>query len=287
MENMEYTMFSNTRLRELSNEELCHLMVAAQEGSTKAREELILYHIPLVINRVSKRFKNVKCPKNDLLQIGSIGLIKAVDTFDATKDCSFLTYATVVIDNEILMSLRKNNSIFKGYVAVSFFTDYSVLIEKEIEEKDEREWESRELHLLLEQLPSRERKIISLYFGLHEKKYTQQEIADMYGIKQCSVSANIKRSLMYLKDEFQKRQGIDTSVNQVDINHQTLSDWTKQEKEEFFLNLSERQQQIAKLYFISSEETEYTQGEIGTMIGVSTSTVSRELVKIAKKLSTR
>ena len=91
----------------LSKEEVYKLIQEANEGSKEARDKLVTHNIRFVLYEVTNKFQKVDYDKKDLVSIGNLGLIKAINTYDLSKGFEFATYATRCIDNEILMFLRK------------------------------------------------------------------------------------------------------------------------------------------------------------------------------------
>ena len=173
-------------------------------GDEKAREKLIVHNLRLVVY-IAKKFENSGVNIEDLISIGTIGLIKAVNTFSPEKNIKLATYASRCIENEILMHLRK---IASQKVEISLDeplnTDWDgneliladVLgnegdeINREMEEEDEK----RILLQVIETLPQREREIIDMRFGLGEKEeLTQKQVADKLGISQSYISRLEKR----------------------------------------------------------------------------------------------
>lgn len=178
-------------------------------GDEKAREKLIVHNLRLVVY-IAKKFENSGVNIEDLISIGTIGLIKAVNTFSPEKNIKLATYASRCIENEILMHLRK---IASQKIEVSLDeplnTDWDgnelmladVLgsdvdeISREIEEDDEK----KILRQIIESLPEREREIIDMRFGLGEKEeLTQKEVADKMGISQSYISRLEKRIIKKL-----------------------------------------------------------------------------------------
>ena len=173
----------------LSVEEEQKLSEKLANGDEKAREKLITHNLRLVVY-IAKKFENSGVNIEDLISIGTIGLIKAVNTFSPEKNIKLATYASRCIENEILMHLRK---IASQKVEISLDeplnTDWDgnelmladVLgsdgdeINREMEEEDEK----RILLQVIDTLPEREREIIDMRFGLGEKEeLTQKQVAD-------------------------------------------------------------------------------------------------------------
>lgn len=188
----------------LSVEEEQKLSEKLSQGDEKAREKLITHNLRLVVY-ISKKFENSGVYIEDLISIGTIGLIKAVNTFSPEKNIKLATYASRCIENEILMHLRK---IASQKIEISLDeplnTDWDgnelmladVLgsdgdeINREMEEEDEK----RILLQVIDTLPEREREIIDMRFGLGEKEeLTQKQVADKLGISQSYISRLEKR----------------------------------------------------------------------------------------------
>ena len=193
----------------LSIQEAQDLSENLANGDEKAREKLIVHNLRLVVY-IAKKFENSGVNIEDLISIGTIGLIKAVNTFSPEKNIKLATYASRCIENEILMHLRK---IASQKIEVSLDeplnTDWDgnelmladVLgsdvdeISREIEEDDEK----KILRQIIESLPEREREIIDMRFGLGEKEeLTQKEVADKMGISQSYISRLEKRIIKKL-----------------------------------------------------------------------------------------
>ena len=180
-----------------------------------ARQTLIERNLHLVVY-LARRFENTGVNIEDLISIGTIGLIKAVNTFKSEKNIKLATYASRCIENEILMYLRKNSN---SRTEISFDeplnTDWdgkelllsdvlgtdSDLVMRPIEADVDRQI----LHTAVSRLGSRERDIISMRFGLRgQKELTQKEVADRLGISQSYISRLEKRIISRLKSEILK-----------------------------------------------------------------------------------
>ena len=187
-------------------------MLEDEQFRDEARSRLIEHNLRLVVY-ISRRFENTGIGIEDLISIGTIGLIKAVETYNPAKNIKLATYSSRCIENEILMYLRKNanrrnevsldeplNTDWDGnelLLSDVLGTDSDV-IEKPIEEDVERD-------LLLDainRLNERERMIITMRFGLDGKpERTQKEVADLLGISQSYISRLEKRIINRLKRE--------------------------------------------------------------------------------------
>ena len=181
-------------------------------GDEAARRLLIEHNLRLVVY-ISKRFENTGINIEDLISIGTIGLIKAVNTFKASKNIKLATYASRCIENEILMYLRKVGS---QRTEVSFdeplntdwdgnellLSDILGTDEDEVCRPLEDDAEKAMLRSAVESLEGREKEIIQLRFGLlGGKDYTQKEVADMLGISQSYISRLEKRIIQRLRRE--------------------------------------------------------------------------------------
>lgn len=196
----------------LSKEEEQFLSEQLATGDEKAREKLIVHNLRLVVY-IAKKFESSGVNIEDLISIGTIGLIKAVNTFSPEKNIKLATYASRCIENEILMYLRK---IASQKMEISLDeplnTDWDgnelmladVLgsegdeISREIEEDDEK----RMVMEIIKTLPERERIIIDMRFGLGDKEeLTQKEVADKLGISQSYISRLEKRIIKRIGDK--------------------------------------------------------------------------------------
>ena len=211
-----YVGSSQTLPPPLSNQEEDYLLAKLEEGDKTVRGVLIERNLRLVVY-IARKYDNTGIDIEDLVSIGTIGLIKAVNTFDVSKNIKLATYASRCIENEILMYLRKNN---KKRSELSFEEPLNVdwdgnelklsdvlgtdieLIYKYIEEAVDREL----LLEAMESLTKRERKIMILRFGLRKNKQelTQKEVADVLGISQSYISRLEKRIINKLQKQIQK-----------------------------------------------------------------------------------
>ncbi len=199
----------------LSKEEEKELLELLPDGDKSARAILIERNLRLVVY-IARKFENTGINIEDLISIGTIGLIKAVNTFNPEKKIKLATYASRCIENEILMYLRRNNKL-KSEVSfdepLNIDWDGNELLlsdvlgtEEDIITKDLES--SVDKHLLrdaLSQLNPREKQIMELRFGLvGEEEKTQKDVADMLGISQSYISRLEKKIIRRLKKEFNK-----------------------------------------------------------------------------------
>ena len=207
---VHYIGGSDTLPPPLSREREAELLARAEDED--ARKELIEHNLRLVVY-IARRFENTGVGIEDLISIGTIGLIKAVGTYRTDKNIKLATYASRCIENEILMYLRKNAGR-KGEVSFDepLNTDWDGnelllsdilgtegdVVMKPIEADVDRQL----LSDALEKLEERERRIITMRFGLDgRRERTQKEVADLLGISQSYISRLEKRIIHRLKRE--------------------------------------------------------------------------------------
>ncbi len=184
-------------------------------GDTRARDQLISHNLRLVVY-ISKKFENTGVGAEDLISIGTIGLIKAVGTYKSDKNTKLATYASRCIENEILMHLRK---ISGQRTEISFdeplssdwdgnellLSDILGTAPDSVLQPLEEEVDRQLLHRALSKLPKREKQIISLRFGLGgHTSMTQKEVADLLGISQSYISRLEKRIIARMKRDILK-----------------------------------------------------------------------------------
>lgn len=198
--------------------------IVLQLGSTeddKARALLIEHNLRLVVY-IAKKFENTGVGVEDLISIGTIGLIKAINTFNPGKNIKLATYASRCIENEILMFLRRNNKI-KYEVSIDeplnvdwdgnelLLSDILGTDENVISKNIEDEVDRKLLYAALKQLGPREKKIIELRFGIGRadgQERTQKEVADMLGISQSYISRLEKKIMKRLKKEILRMEQV-------------------------------------------------------------------------------
>ena len=199
----------------LSREEEVELMRRANQNDNVARSTLIERNLRLVVY-IARKFENTGISIEDLISIGAIGLIKAVNSFDPDKNIKLATYASRCIENEILMFLRKiHNQKTEVSLNEPLNTDWdgNELLLSDILGTDsddvykniEDEVDKQLLLSAISRLSSRERLIMELRFGLSgREEKTQKEVADMLGISQSYISRLEKRIIERLKKEIVK-----------------------------------------------------------------------------------
>ena len=180
------------------------------QGKQSCKDLLITHNLRLVVY-IAKKFESSGVPLEDIISIGTIGLIKAVNTFDPEKKIKLATYASRCIENEILMYLRKSsNRRQEASIDEPLNTDAdgNELLLSDVLGSDQNQVSSRleqdaEREVLLRavgELPARECKIMCMRFGLSgEKEHTQKEVADQLGISQSYISRLEKRIIRRLR----------------------------------------------------------------------------------------
>ncbi|OFI05438.1 RNA polymerase sigma-35 factor precursor [Clostridium acetireducens DSM 10703] len=199
----------------LTKEEESGLINKLVLGDESVRSILIERNIRLVVY-IARKFENTGINIEDLVSVGTIGLIKAVNTFNPEKKIKLATYASRCIENEILMYLRRNSKVkaeISFYEPLNVDWDGNELLLSDILGTDadevyniiEDEVDKQLLFVAMEKLSERERKIIKLRFGLNgSTEKTQKEVADMLGISQSYISRLEKRIIKRLKKEISK-----------------------------------------------------------------------------------
>ncbi len=199
----------------LSNDEENLLISKLKSDESTVRTILIERNLRLVVY-IARKFENTGIGIEDLISIGTIGLIKAVNTFNPEKNIKLATYASRCIENEILMYLRRNSKV---KMEVSFDEPLNIdwdgnelllsdilgtendVIHKFLEEEVDRDL----LKIALEKLSKREKKIMELRFGLNTgQEKTQKEVADILGISQSYISRLEKRIITRLQKEINR-----------------------------------------------------------------------------------
>ena len=205
----------------LEKEEEQKALIALEQGDEEARNTLIEHNLRLVVY-IAKRYETNPVFMEDLISIGSIGLIKAVNTFKRDKNIKLVTYASRCIENEILMFLRKKS---RRKVEVSFDEPLNIdydgnelllsdilgteddLVTKEFEKQENK----RELMEAMATLKERERQILQMRYGIEHEELTQEEltqkdIAQKLGISQSYISRLEKKIIEKLKIQLKKKQ---------------------------------------------------------------------------------
>ena len=195
----------------LSKAEEEYYLVMAKDGDLFARDKLIEHNLRLVVF-LAKKYENTKVDLEDLVSIGTIGLIKGIKTYQMDKNIKLATYASRCIDNEILMYLRKNKKVrteISFDESLSFDADGNELHLEDILGTDpdivtrdlERETEKNLVMEEINKLGKRDKEIIMLRYGLMgHKEMTQKDVAELLGISQSYISRIEKKVIRRLKN---------------------------------------------------------------------------------------
>lgn len=208
---------SDTLPPPLSKDEEEALMQRLILGDTSVRRTLIERNLRLVAY-IARKFENTGVGMEDLVSIGAIGLIKGVNTFDATKHIKLATYASRCIENEILMHLRKTSKL-RLEISIDeplnidwdgnelLLSDILGTDSDDISKRLEDEVDKQLLLKALMRLNDREKRIMELRFGLFgNEEYTQKQVADMLGISQSYISRLEKRIIRQLRHDITAMQ---------------------------------------------------------------------------------
>lgn len=203
----------------LSQEEELEILKQIEEGDEEKRKILVERNLRLVVY-IAKKFENTGIGIEDLISIGTIGLMKAINTFNISKNIKLATYASRCIENEILMFLRKSNKI-KIEVSIdeplNQDGDGNELLLSDLLGTDpdvtsrrlEDEVDLKLLRNAMNKLNCREKHLMELRFGINtnQKEKTQKEVADMLGISQSYISRLEKKIIEKMKRDIMKKTG--------------------------------------------------------------------------------
>ena len=194
-------------------------IAALTAGDPEAKRLLIEHNLRLVVY-IARRFESAGVGMEDLISIGTIGLIKAVETYDREKNIKLATYASRCVENEILMHLRKlsaQRSEVSYDEPLNSDSDGNELLLSDVLGTDadevgrplEDDADRQALRSAVARLGEREREIITLRFGLAgRREYTQKEVADALGISQSYISRLEKRILLRLRRDIQRAMSV-------------------------------------------------------------------------------
>lgn len=199
----------------LTAEEEVKLFLATKQGSKRAREVLIEHNLRLVAHIVKKYFSSSK-NQDDLVSIGSIGLIKAIDSFDVKNGTKFATYASKCIQNEILMYFRAQKKL-SCEVSINetidtdkdgnplTFSDIICSDDTIVDDIESKIYSKKAIEIIKTSLTPRERRIIVLRYGLNNQRpKTQRQIAEMLNISRSYVSRIEKAGIEKIRAEFKR-----------------------------------------------------------------------------------
>ena len=217
VDHLHYINGAETLPAPLTAEEERAVLCRLEQGDEAARDILITHNLRLVVY-IARKFESSGVGLEDLISIGTIGLIKAVRTFCLGRNIKLATYSSRCIENEILMYLRKNaqkRSEISIDEPLNVDWDGNELLLSDVLGSDadtvhrelESEAERQQLLCCVGRLPPREQQIMRLRFGIcGEQEHTQKEVADRLGISQSYISRLEKRIIRRLRDELQKAE---------------------------------------------------------------------------------
>lgn len=217
LDNIYYVNSQGSLPAPLTAQQEREAMQRLKDGDETIREKLIVHNLRLVVY-IAKKFENSGVGVEDLISIGTIGLIKSVNTFSPEKNIKLATYASRCIENEILMYLRKTNQQ-KCEISIDeplnvdwdgnelLLSDILGSDGSEVNVNIEDEDEKRILYMSIGKLGERERLIMNMRFGIGTgREHTQKEVADILGISQSYISRLEKRIIVQLKRDIEKAQ---------------------------------------------------------------------------------
>ena len=249
----------------LKKDEINELFRQMKEGSKKARDTIIIHNIRFVMYTANKYLNN-KCDLKDLISIGNIGLIKAVDTYDVSKNYEFATYANKCISNEILMYFRKMKHYSETYSLsdIIFYDGCGSEIELEdalvcdfdLEYNYEKDELYQNIRKIVKLLPEVEQKIITMYFGLNdEREYSQHEIASMLNVNQSSISRAIKRIIKKVEYQLDNQELIifnrkeENKMKKQRTIYELLEGYTKEQIDDVISTLTNEERNLITLRY--------------------------------------
>lgn len=193
----------------LNAQEEREALIQWQDGDVEARNKLIEHNLRLVVY-IAKRYETNPTLMEDLISIGSIGLIKAVNTFKLDKNIKLVTYASRCIENEILMFLRKKSKM-KREVSLDeplnvdydgnelLLSDILGCDDESVMKKLEKSENKKQLMQAIDTLNQREKLILQMRYGIEQNECTQKDVAERLGISQSYISRLEKKILVQLK----------------------------------------------------------------------------------------
>lgn len=203
--------------KSLSREETKELFIKMKNGDKEAKEKLATHNIRIVLYEVVKKFRYTRYDQKELVSVGNVGLMKAINSYDLSKNINFFTYAKKCIDNEIILFLRDDKKNLYNYkledtldatdednlVTLGDILSTTETVEDEFENKEVR----RITREIVEKFPSpRERIIIMLRYGFYDDKiYKQEEISKLFSMSQTNVFKIIDVTLDEISNELYKQ----------------------------------------------------------------------------------
>lgn len=255
MDNQGLFIISSANYKQLTEEEFNDLFIKFKNGDERAYDKIFLHNLKLVYHEINTKFNSLEVEKEDLVQIGNMGLIKALNSFDLKLNLKFSTYAIHCIDNEIYKYIKLNKKNTKLDVTDFFYITsegeedslVDVLPSSESIVEDYIKKEQNEIIMqLIKKFPKRNQEIILLYFGFYNnKKYTFEEIGKMYNMTRANASRIVLESLEKIKKQLKE---IDKPCEKRKITtlYEFFSDYSKEEVDAMVLKLSLEEQALIK-----------------------------------------
>lgn len=252
----------------ISDKELIELFKRYRNGDLEAKDIIVRYNIKFVIYYINKKYYTLWFDKNDLVQVGNIGLLNAVETFDISYNVKFSTYLSKCIDNEILRFLKSEKKHFYvdsfdnpicddsdfrlGETILDDFDLEGSIINSELKDSILSE---------IEKLPDNDKRILTMYFGFFDsERYTQLEIADMFSITHTYLSRKISKLVSDLGKNLSEKGYIDISNKKVSISkkkkknekksiYESFSSYSKEEVDKAVSKLNDYDKKIIFLKY--------------------------------------
>lgn len=252
----------------ISDKELIELFKRYRNGDLEAKDIIVRYNIKFVIYYINKKYYTLWFDKNDLVQVGNIGLLNAVETFDISYNVKFSTYLSKCIDNEILRFLKSEKKHFYvdsfdnpicddsdfrlGETILDDFDLEGSIINSELKDSILSD---------IENLPDNDKRILTMYFGFFDsERYTQLEIADMFSITHTYLSRKISKLVSDLGKNLSEKGYIDISNKKVSISkkkkknekksiYESFSSYSKEEVDKAVSKLNDYDKKIIFLKY--------------------------------------
>lgn len=265
---MLYDKYANWMPKAIDKNEILEYFIKFKNGDVQAREKIITYNLRLVPYIVTNKFQGIDYDKDELISIGIIGLIKAVDTFKIEKQIEFATYASRCICNEILMAIRKNKKRsldnLLGDVIVESGNGEKLTLEEilpydeYVDEVYEKKEIKAEIGKILGKLPERDKKIVMLYFGfIGDRTYSQAEISNILGLSQSYITRVLKKNLETIREELIKAGIVEMGYLEINFNiivetlTKILKIYSKEQISSVVKNLSMRDKTLLQKVYCS------------------------------------
>lgn len=286
-----YKLLCGVELPQVLNEgKLYEYFKLIEEGSKEARTIVINTNIKLVLYLVTKQFCETDYDKEELISIGLIGLIKAVDTFDVNRGVKFVTYAAKCIINEIFSFIKEDKRYYDSLKDNGCLIYHNLINEKSDPVLNNESYECyKAMMQIIEKMPERDKKVIMCYYGFMDiKPMTQKEIGEKFGLSQSNIFKIISRSLKEIKNELIRKELVEeTKKERVgSIKHKNKSknlktiyeyfnDYSKEQVNLMLSKLTDEEKELIRLRYgddldnpITSENwtEEYSQKFYGRLV---------------------